>query len=172
MVNINLTTRETQVRDEMPYKSGIWAVVAAFILLIIVYGGIYFYKASLIQKTAAATTEYASEKQKLMSESNKEVMDFQNRLLIAKGLLAEKNTAGESLGELEKRVVAGAYLTSCELNRQKKSLSLKGLADNFGVVAKQVLNLKQSDYFSEVTVGDSALSGGGKVEFSIDLKIK
>ncbi len=173
MVNINLTTGGSQGRGEIPYKSGILAVAAIFIVTLAVYGGIYLYKESLVKKVAATANEYAVERNNFTSKNeNKEVMDFQNRLLIAGELLAEKNAGLAALAEMEKTVVPGAYLTSFEFNKEEKNLKIRGLADSFGIVSRQLLSFKKSGFFSRVAAGDNFLSEGGKVDFSMELKVK
>lgn len=168
MANINLTTAGLPQKQGMPYKTGIFSIAA---VLVILAGG-YFWLMAENNKTAgaieAANSGYLAEYQKLAA-GNKEIVDFQNRIALAKGLLAEKNTALNSFSELEKDVLSGAYLTAYSLEASKLTLNMA--TDNFDILARQIASFKNDGYFSAVSVGKSSLNNTGKVTSEIVLSI-
>ncbi|MFA4817972.1 MAG: PilN domain-containing protein [Parcubacteria group bacterium] len=168
MTNINLATSSLPQKQGPPYKKGIISIA---VILIILAGG-YLWLTRENNKTAAAIGEannnYQAEYQKLTT-SNREIVDFQNRVLLVKDLLAEKNAALDSFPELEKNVLPGAYLTSYDF--KGNNLSLNITTDNFNVLARQVASFKNSGFFSAVSVGKSSLDDKNKVVSDIVLKI-
>lgn len=125
---------------------------------------------STLSQLEGTKTAYKSEYDKFMG--NKEIMDFQNRIALAEGFLDQKATGYLSLPAIEKSALSGAYLMSFDFDYAKKSIKIEGVADNFDILAKQVLSFKQSDFFSEVNAGDTKLDDKGKVDFVLTLKIK
>jgi len=73
---------------------------------------------------------------------------------------------------MEKTVVSGAYLTAFDYDKSAGTISIAGLADNYDVFAKQILNFKKSDYISEVNIGSSKIGDKGKIDFSLVLNVK
>lgn len=168
MANINLATTGLPQKQGMPYKTGIISIAA---VLAVLAGG-YFWLAAENNKTAGAIEtangSYLAEYQKLTT-SNKEIIDFQNRLSLAKDLLAKKNEALNSFSELEKDVLLGAYLTAYGLEGGKLTLGI--VTDNFDILARQIASFKKNSYFSSVSVGRSSLNDSNKVTSEIVLNI-
>ena len=168
MTNINLATSGLPQKQGLPYKTGIISIV---VILVILAGG-YLWLTMENNKTAAtigeANNSYQIEYQKLTT-SNKEIVDVQNRIKLAKDLLAEKNTALNSLPALEKDILPGAYLTAYGLDGGKLSLSI--VTDNFDVLARQIASFKNDSLFSAVAVGKSSLNDKNKVSSDITLNI-
>lgn len=168
MTNINLATSGLPQKQGLPYKTGIISIAAVLVILI---GG-YFWLTMESNKTASAigtvNSSYMAEYQKLTT-SNKEIVDFQNRITVAKNLLAEKNLAAESLPGLEKNILPGVYLTTYALEGNK--LTLNAVEDNFDVLARQVANFKKSAFLSSLVVGNSSLNDKNKVVSDIILNI-
>jgi len=168
MTNINLATSGLPQKQGMPYKTGIVSIV---VILAVLAGG-YGWLAMENNKTAAAVGEannsYQIEYQKLTT-SNKEIVDVQNRIKLAKDLLAEKNTALDSFPALEKDILPGAYLTAYGLDGSKLILSIT--TDNFDVLARQIASFKNDSLFSAVSAGKASLNEKKKVESEITLNI-
>ncbi len=168
MASINLATAGLPQKQSMPYKTGIISIAA---VLVVLAGG-YFWLAAENNKTASAigtaNSSYLAEYQKLTT-SNKETVDFQNRISLAGDLLAEKNTALNSFPELEKDILPGAHLTAYELKEGELALGI--VTDNFDILARQIASFKKSPYFSAVSVGKSSLNDMNKVISEIVLNI-
>ena len=168
MTNINLATSSLPQKQGLPYKKGIIGIIIILAILAGGYGWISFESKKTMGQIAAVNGNYAVEYQKLTT-GNKEVVEFQNRLTLVKGLLADKNKALESLLELEKSVLPEAYLTAYSL--EKGQLKLSAIENNFDILARQISSFKKSSYFSAVSVGKSTLNGANKVASETTLNI-
>ena len=80
----------------------------------------------------------------------------------------------EVLGQVEASTLPSVYLDSLAYDKNKKTVSIVGLTDNFQLVAEQVLSYKQNDYFSAIIPdrGFMDATKDNKINFSIDLIIK
>lgn len=173
MVSINLSTGSSISQKEgLPYKKGIITIFVVTLVLGGIYGGMIFYRKKLAGQIDSAKLSYEVEYNNLTGESNKKVIDFQNRLTAAKDELGQNNAAKDALAEMEKSIANEVYIASYELDAVKKTLKLSCVADNFNLVARQVLAFKKSEYFSHVTLGDAKANEDGKIEFEVELKIK
>jgi Tfp pilus assembly protein PilN len=168
MVNINLVTN-TDEKKSFSVKGGL---VYALILIVIwlgAYGGIILYKNNLEGKIAALNAEEASKNQILKEENNQDIFDFQQRLTSAETLARQKDGILESLGKMQELIVSGNRLASYEYSGNK--ILLTGKADNYGVIARQIMNFKQSAYFSGVEVSSIEPLNEGKIDFSLSLTV-
>jgi len=173
MVNINLAaTSYENDKHSSSYKKGLFVIVSVLVVLAGVYLWIYLATKSAATKTDTANNQYNEEYQKFISSGNKNVMDFQNRLTVAKDLLNQKNSGYGSLPAIETAMVQGVYLNSLDFNQSKNSITVEGVADNFDMMAKQILSFKQSAFFSGVTTGMTNLDQNGKIDFNLNLSIK
>lgn len=170
MVNINLTTSDESQRNKFPFKKGLIYLVGIALVWTGIYGGLIVYQKRLEKKTEAINLE-KTDKEKNMKEGNgKDIFDFQTRLLLADSLIKAKNNALESLEKLQGVTVDGIYFSSYEYNEKSKSLILTGEANNYNVAARQILNFKSSEYFSNVNVS-SISKKDGKISFLIKTTI-
>jgi len=171
MANINLTSSpQAQDFGAISYlKTPILMIIALAIV-----GGAYFWinlkTNELVAKTEQDKQAVVVEQKNIKSNNSKIVFDFQDRLILSKGFLEKKRQDLDSLGELEKIVVKGVYLT--KYSYSGNSVSVSCVADNFDNVAKQILNFKSSDYFSPDISTTSTESKDEKINFGVELKIK
>lgn len=147
-------------------------MLAILLILGVAYGWIYWSGSRADAETASVKSDYANELAVLTGEKNRTIVDFQNRITLARDLMKQKDAAYESLPGVEKAIVPGVFLESYKFDASAKKITVDGLADDFYVFSKQILSFKKSDYFSEVTTGKSSLNEAGKVTFSLNLKIK
>lgn len=172
MANINLATHSYAAdRKSVSYSVGLTVTFVVLVVLLIGYGAILFIDKNTQAKSAEADSQYAAEYQKLIT-SNKDVVDFQNRLIIAKDLVVQEGVGYSSLPAVEKAMIPGVYLADFNYDQAQKTISVTGVADNFDMLAKQILSFKESKYFAEVSAGSTTLDQNGKVEFELELKIK
>lgn len=168
MTNINLATSGLPQKQKRPYKKGIISIIVILAVLFGGYGWLLLEAGKARGEIETVNGDYLAEYQKLTG-SNKEIVDFQNRITLAKNLLAEENAAYSSLPELEKNLLPGAYLTGYSLDGGKLTLGIT--ANNFDVLARQVASFKRNPYFSGVSVGKSSLGENSKVVSEIVLNV-
>jgi hypothetical protein len=172
MVDINLITNESSSGQKVPYKWGMFAIIGIIIALVIAYLWIHFTLASTTAKIEASNNAYQSEADKLVKGDGKKVVDFKNRLDLAKDLINRRNFVFEGLNEMEKDLIPNSFLTRYQFDDAKQMVSVEGQVNNLNVLAKQLSSFKKSSYFSGVTLKNSSVEDDGKVFFGMDLKIK
>jgi len=173
MANLNLAEAEYQQnKSSISYTGGL---VVIFVILVMLLGGylwIYFSEKSVDSSAASAKSQYDEQYAKLTGTGNKDVVDFQNRILTAKGLTDQEKAGYQSLPATEQSMVPGTYLESFSYDQSKKTVTVIGVADNYNILAKQILSFKKSDYFSDISTGATSLDKNGKVDFSLSMTTK
>ncbi len=170
MTNINLAPKN--VSEEQHSSLRDWGIFLLVVfLLALIYFGLAYYNRWANQKLSSLEQEYQKNYESLLSKGES-VFDFQNRLEVAKKVAAEKNYALESLGELEKAILPEIYVETFVLDKEKGTLNLTLVTTNYRLIANQVASLKQSGYFTEVFLSQSKNREGGKIEATLDLKLK
>jgi len=172
MVNIDLkTTSNNETAGEKSTDTGLVLVLILTVITLVIYGGLYLYEKSISDSVLAKQVEIDQGSQKINSPDAKKVIDFQNRIKIAGDFVSEKNVPLEVFSEMEKLVVSGSYLDSVEYLKETKSIKTVFIIDNYSDVAKQVANLKGSQYFKNVYAGKSEINMDGKVSVEINMSI-
>lgn len=177
MGNINLAT-EIEERDQKPelVSKSLGVAILMLVLALLVWGGLVFGKKNLEGRINSVKAQYDSEYEKFLTGNAKEVADFENRSGIASALLEEKINAGSFLAEIEKSMVTGAYLDSLKYEAESGTLTLVGAANDYNVVAKQILSFKQNSMFSSVVPKETGMEAGEndgqtKIIFNLELKL-
>jgi len=169
MVNLNLADAEyQQTKSPLNYKNGLIIIVVMLVILLVGYLVIYLLEQRTDGKITAAHSQYVAEYNKLTSTGNRDIVDFQNRILTAKGLTDQEKAGYGTLPALEQAIVPGVYLKSFDYE-QAKAVTVDGVADNFDVLAKQILSFKNSTYFSDISMGATNVDDNGKVEFTLKM---
>jgi hypothetical protein len=135
-----------------------------------IYGGMLLYKEIVEKKIAASNGEIAAKEKTIKEGGNKDIFDFQSRISLASTLLEKKNSALGSLDKLQEVMIGGVSVKSYDYNVEENALVIECEANNYNSAAKQILNFKKSEYFSEVSVFDISPMKG-KIVFSIKTKI-
>lgn len=170
MVNINLTTEKITVKEPPLFKREVVILVGLLAVLIIAYGGLLLYEKNMIKKIEGKNAEYVQTYRELTEGNTKNVFDFQNRLNSASGLFSTKNSTLDSLKKMEETVIPGIYVSSFAYDIEQNRISLTLVAQNYNLMAKQVLSFKKSGYFSEVGVSSSQ-SEANSIRFPVSLTL-
>lgn len=188
MVNINLAAQqpEENPREEKKEKllnKGILGIIAVFVLTLVAYGFLIFLQNKFIKDAESVRNEYNSKLAYFNENDAKEVVDFQNRLTVAKGLWVEKSRAfqgvnmREAMSQIEKLIIPKeVHLSSLRYDEKNNVITLVGVANNYNIVAKQILAFKTgegSDYFSSVIAGKTSYNPDKSIiNFDVNLKLK
>lgn len=171
MSNINLVAVTKQGRESSPLNASILTAAVVLIILIAAYGAIVWLGNKKEAESQVLEQEYAGERAKLTSDKNRDIVDFQNRIIIAKGALGQANNALGNLLNMEKTVVGGAHLSSFDYDKNTRAISIEGIADNYDIFAQQILSFKKADYVAGVNIGKSTKDDKGKINFSLILNV-
>jgi len=177
MANINLSTGQTTQPNNPVQSANKYGLISSISILVIALGAVgalLLWKNDIEKKEVAAKTAYDEKYKELTSGKNKEVVDLQNRIFLAEDLVEQSKSpvAFNVLRAVEDSLVAGVYIDSYSQDKTAGSLKLSCVTDSYDSVARQVLSFKNSDVFSDVTVGKMDLSSEGKINFLLDLKVK
>lgn len=173
MVNINLKTDGNTNKDKIEWGKTLPLAILILAIVGLAYVAVLFYSKKVDGELKTAKDLYNQKLEDLKKGNVKNVFDFQNRLTESKKMIDTNFNLMDSLREIEKAMVPGVYLNSYQFEADKKSLSLGCIASNYNDVAKQIFSFKKSAYFSDVSSGETSLSGqDGKINFKINLQIK
>lgn len=173
MSNTNLATSSSR---ENAVSAMSWGNVILFLILLLVlatYGGLLFWKNSLEKSITDTKNAHSADVASFSSDNAKNVVDFQNRLTIAKNLLNDNSNNINYLSALEKNIVPGAHISSYKFDKTANTINLNCVADNYNIVAKQILSFKTSGQYASVFGGQTSFdSTTNKIDFSVILNIK
>jgi Tfp pilus assembly protein PilN len=170
MANINLVTVEKKGNVFTP---GTLKMFFVLLLVVVLYGGLFFYGSYLNKKTISLKAQYADKHNMFMGSDTKKVMDFQNRLIISQTLIGKSRDIDKDLDAVRAAISSGTYLDSYGYDDAAGTITLNCFANNYDTIAKQILSFKSSTYFSNVSVGDTKLdTRANTVNFSIILTLK
>lgn len=174
MANINLSTGEVKPGVDLNVsRGGMTSLIFILIVILALYGVEIFWGKKMATETEAINAQFNSNYSNLTTGNPIEVIDFQNRITVAKKLSAEGRDIRESLLDIEKTIIPGVYLSSYEYDQKTGMVILTCIGDNYNLAAKQILNFKKSTYFSDTSGGETELvAETGKVKFVINLKLK
>ena len=173
MVNIDLKTAQGGGALETKTSTDVSLIVVLLITVIVIagYGGLYFWGKSVGKDIVSTDDNISSEMDKLNGQDAKTVIDFQNRVKIAGGIIKSQGGFLNGLGEVEKDILPGVYLNGFSYDKSAKTYSLDIVANGYTDVAKQLFIFKQDNFFSGAVGGASQVDAQGKVDMKITLNI-
>ncbi len=187
MVNINFSAQQEESpkeeKKERLLNRGLLGIMAVFVLTLAVYGMLLFLQKKFIKDAKTVREEYGSKLAYFDADDAKEVVDFQNRISVARGLWDGKKgvfkgvNMREALSKIEKLIIPKeVYLSSLRYDEKTNTISLVAVANNYNVVAKQILGFKKgegSEYFSSVSAGKTSYNPDRNIiNFDVNLKLK
>lgn len=173
MENLNLAAGiGSNKKDEEALSSGLKTIIAVTVLIIISYFALIVWGNYLNGSISAVKEEYQRKHDAFINQNAKDAIDFQNRLVLAGDLSKKQRDTVMDLREVEKLAIPGVFINTYEYKDDSKIATLECYADNFDLVAKQILSFKSSNYFSVVSAGKSVFDlEKKKAIFSISLKV-
>ncbi|MDD5397327.1 MAG: PilN domain-containing protein [Candidatus Moranbacteria bacterium] len=130
-------------------------------ITVLTFVGLKFYVPILEAKSAALSASVTSENDKTVGlKKLANIVDVQNRLVEIKNNLQIKNGTvnrvemNKVLDKLSADLNAGVVVSSYKYNVDTVDVSFE--SSNFADVAKQILNFKKSDFFTEVNLSSIA----------------
>jgi hypothetical protein len=170
MVNINLVT---DGKNRESIGSGVTGLFVLLLLVLGLYAFLVFYGKSLDKKADSLKLDYDSKRSSLVVGDSKKILDFQNRLTLAKESMTKERDMKQDIGKVEEALAAGVYLNGYVYDDATKSIALDCYSDSYESVARQILSFKSSDYFLSVLAGETKLdTKSSRVSFPIILTIK
>jgi len=177
MTTINLYQNEQTAKAKNSNKSGLFFILGIFIFILLIWAGLKIATNMLQKQNEELQTQIVTENNSLSGDNVEQVADMQARLAEIKDNLQIKNgsVSRVPMSQIIEYVAdninsSGVFLTSYKYEEGGKiTLSLD--ANSFSDAAKQIFNLKNSKYFSDVVL--SKIARGEKyIEFDISMKVK
>jgi len=167
---VNLSTSDSGEKNQVAISGGALSGIAIILLLVLLlWVGLFVYGKYLDKKISDAEISYKGYVKELSNGDSPKVIDFQRRLEISKNLVEMGRNTQEDLAQIELLMIPTAYLKSYSYDDEKNKLTLSFVGDNFNTMAKQILSIKNSDYFSSVIAGTSTVdSKTNAVDFTIE----
>jgi Tfp pilus assembly protein PilN len=178
MANINLYQPIEEEKATSQKKGlmdkGISVVIFILILTFSIWGGLKLYNLFLNKKLVNLNDQIITESGKMEAGKMNRLADFQERMDVIKQNIPQKKDPAEFLGNLEKAIVAGVILDSCEFKYDEKdkgdNLVLTAFADSFKSLAEQIASLKKITYFKNVEMGAVSREDDDKIKFVINAR--
>jgi hypothetical protein len=155
---------------------GLFLSLGILSLTVIIAVGLKIYTPILDAKNKALIESISAENEKTVGlKKLTQVMDIQNRLVQIKNNLQIQNSAvtrtdmNKILDKLSLDLDSGIVVADFKYNGDIVDVSFD--ANNFSDAAKQILNFKKSDYFSEINLNSIARKEN-VVNVSVSMKYK
>jgi hypothetical protein len=172
MSNINLLeSAQGKKNNSRGILSGKSFVIPVIILVFVflIFGATKIYASYLDKKKASIDEENTQELANLSGKNVERIFDFTERLKLAKEKTLLKKNYNNYLKELEDGLVQGITVSSLKYSDSGVEVSM--VADNFKVVAQQVLSFKKTNnYFKDLSISKTSRNEEGKIEFSLSRK--
>lgn len=174
MSNINLYQNEQLSKEairEGLFDKGLLVGTIIFVIFLAGFGGMKMYLRSLDSQIAAAKEEELASRNSLNKEDVNLVASFQQRMdMLASGKAAfAKNNPISVFQNVQNAMIGG--VVASDINVKDKTVGVAFLADNFEVLAKQILSFKKSGVFKDVQMKNSVLDEKGKVKAELTMTL-
>jgi len=176
MTNIDLYQSIQEEKNTAQKKGlmerGLAIVIFVLVFSFAVWGGLKFYNSFLNKKLVGINSQITTESVKVDASKMDKVADFQERMDIIKQNIPQKKDPVEFLGNMEKAIIPGIIIDSCEFKYGDKdkgdTLTFTAITDSFKSLAEQILSLKKVAYFKNVEMGSVTREQDGKIKFIIN----
>lgn len=149
-------------------------LIGAFIILFlvgIIWFGLLFYKNSIDKKIESTKQEIESLSVQENKEIQTKIIDLEKNLKNVKNLLSQHIYSSKLLALLEKLTLLQVRWTDFNLKIESGLLSLKGQANNYSTLAKQILIFTQEPSFKEIKTSGISLGQLGGVKFNMEINL-
>ncbi len=148
----------------------VYVGTAILVLVVILIGGLYFYKTSLeTQKTELDAQIASLEKERnIKVESN--ILTLHKQLSLISTLLDSHIIWSKALGKIENLLQPQVQFLSFSAAISDNRFEFKALANNYTVVAKQIAAFISDDSIKDVALTNVHVLTNGKLEFSIKIE--
>jgi hypothetical protein len=181
MTTINLYQNQQEEQKKISSRaanSGLFFSLGILAITILALVGLKVAVSFLNKENEAVTATIQKEKDSMTGLSNLEqVVDMQTRLKEIKNNLQIKNNQvsrtqmTQVLDRMGAEVNAGIVIVSYKYEDSGKKVTLTFEANNFSDVARQILNFKDSTYFTNVKL-ISVLRGEKTISCDIEMSVK
>lgn len=148
----------------------IGALIILF-LVVIIWFGLLFYKNSIDKKIESTKQQTESLSEQENKEMQTKILALEKNLKNVKNLLSQHIYSSKLLALLEKLTLPQVRWTDFNFKIESGLLSLKGQANNYSTLAKQILIFQEEPSFKEVKTSGISLGQLGGVKFNMEINL-
>lgn len=135
-------------------------------IMLVLYGGLYFYNNSLSADIANADNQLlALEKQRDKGAETK-LLTLQKQIGITNQLIKDHVYWTTGFSHLEAAIEPNVQFESFSGTRVDNSLNIRATADNYSTIARQIAALVADDSIKDFTLNNVSTLTSGKLDFS------
>lgn len=174
MVDINLIPREYKLKREK--FSGIvsrtvGAVLALFILSLLVYGGLLFYQNRLNKNLESINQAIENLNIRRDFETEQIMIDLDKKLKVLKEMFENHFYWSNLVAKIEELTVPEVYFSEAQVSlaEDKVDFGFKGNALTYTTLARQIISFQEEPNVESVTVSSITLSADGGIDFNLEV---
>lgn len=174
MPDISLLQQEYALPEEERRAPGLAALVAFIFLLIILggYTGLYFYNAILANRAQELDKSIFELKSNDAYKSVEQIKNVGIEIQALKSLRENHSYPNKLIEKIAKSTHPKVYLTSGNIDVFKKSVSLKGIAPNSVILARQIELYGQNEEIASFEVKEIAYGENRSMGFGAGITFK
>lgn len=177
MVSFKNESIKQRIEKRRKAQSSSLGIVIAFLILVIsigVFGGMKFWQGMLEDEIAVYDKDVAEIKASMNEMVSGSEADFYKRMNLVKEKIYNKHSSITVLNEVEKIMVNRVVLLSFSHSVDGTGLeqvSVTADADEFYLMAQQIAEFKNSEFFGNVRASDTSRDNVGRIVFTITADI-
>ena len=150
-----------------------WLIIAVswVILVLLVWGGLFFYVKSVKDQLAKADAELTRIETTRKPKEELKLLQLKSAIAGAKSVLASHVTWSPALERVQHLIQPQVQFDNLSVKLDRQSYSFKAFAANLMTVAKQIAAFNTDDAASKVEIGRISIQPNGRVEFIANLNL-
>ncbi len=139
---------------------------AALVLVLVLWGGMFFYKKSLVSQISDLKKQQSEVFNAKDKELAAKIVDLDKGAALTQALLKNHIYSTHIFNKIASSTMPSVQWKSFDLSVPDSKVGLKGLASNYATLAKQLLALEEEN-FSNMEVSNIAVDRAGGVSFMV-----
>jgi archaellum component FlaF (FlaF/FlaG flagellin family) len=143
------------------------AATIVFIVTLLLYGGLYFYKSLIVKQIAEANKQLEDARSAILPEKIKELLDANSRINTASDLLERHLVNSKMLLLLNDLAIKKLKFNDLSYSNKTGSPTLKinGEVSSYNALARQQQIFTESEYVKNPTFSNIGLDSTGNIKF-------
>lgn len=175
MVNINLHKDDAEgngnISEVSFWKSGTFIAVILLVISFAIFGAQLLYKKQLADDEANIIQEIAGKKASLGGAAMMEIKDFDERIMSIDSNLSSRVYPNDALAYVERTLIKNVYIDKYDFDDGQNMISVDIVADNYNLVASQILNFKKAENFTNINISGTNRNEDGKITLTITMQL-
>lgn len=148
----------------------IYTGITVLVLMLVLMGGLYFYKNTLKETKADLDAKIISIEKNRDKKAETNLLTLSKQLSLISSLLDSHVVWSKALGKIENLLQPQVQLLSFSAAISDNRFEFKALANNYTVIARQIAAFVSDDSIKDISLTNVHVLTSGKLEFSIKLE--